>query len=58
MPAHKRADKSSKATRTLSVLFSIWAFTLLGVFAAAELIPTFTNIYTEPYCGMGTILTG
>ncbi|MBQ4811273.1 hypothetical protein J8M20_07990 [Pseudoalteromonas luteoviolacea] len=46
MPAHKRADKSSKATRTLSVLFSIWAFTLLGVFAAAELIPNLP-IFTQ-----------
>ncbi|KZN67532.1 hypothetical protein [Pseudoalteromonas luteoviolacea] len=46
MPAHKRADKSSKATRTLSVLFSIWAFTFLGVFGVAEFIPNL-QVFTQ-----------
>ncbi|KZN41020.1 hypothetical protein [Pseudoalteromonas luteoviolacea] len=46
LPAHKRADKSSKATRTLAVLFSIWAFTLLGFFAIAELSPHL-KIFTQ-----------
>ncbi|MFY8299491.1 hypothetical protein AAEU28_12045 [Pseudoalteromonas sp. SS15] len=37
-PAHENADKLSKLTRSLSVIFSVWATTLISLFVASEFI--------------------